>query len=68
MTTLGITNAQRNSLVGLEFLTRRMNVVPATTDEPETEVAEESAKKDVKAAKIDDADTKEQHFGRRQQS
>ncbi len=48
MTTVGVTNAARNSLVGLEFLTRRLNVVPATTDEP-VEVAEGS--KDTKDAK-----------------
>ncbi len=50
MTTLGITNAARNSLVGLEFLTRRMNIVPATTDEPDVEVAKGAEKNKDKTA------------------
>jgi hypothetical protein len=51
MTTIGITNAARNSLVGLEFLTRRMNVVPATTDEADAAIAENAkAKKEAKAS------------------
>jgi ketosteroid isomerase-like protein len=59
MTTLGITNAARNSLVGLEFLTRRMNVVPAASDDQTTDIAEGAqVKKDVKATKLDDADSK----------
>ena len=45
MTTIGITNAARNSLVGIEFLTRRINVVPVNTDEAVSEVAE--TKKDT---------------------
>ncbi|HEY9784233.1 MAG TPA: hypothetical protein V6D17_02455 [Candidatus Obscuribacterales bacterium] len=34
MATLGITNASRSHLMGITVLTRRLNVVPETTDEP----------------------------------
>lgn len=33
MATVGITNASRNSLMGIAFLTRRLNVVPTMDDE-----------------------------------
>ncbi len=39
MTTIGVTNAAKNSLVGFEFLTRRLNVVPASIEEAIPEVA-----------------------------
>jgi hypothetical protein len=32
MATIGITNASRNSLMGIEFLTRRLNVVPESEE------------------------------------
>lgn len=32
MATIGITNAQRNALMGIEFLTRRLNVVPTVEE------------------------------------
>ena len=34
MATIGITNRARNSLMGIAFLTRRLNVVPTMEDEP----------------------------------
>ncbi len=34
MATVGITNSARNSLMGIAFLTRRLNVVPAMEEEP----------------------------------
>jgi ketosteroid isomerase-like protein len=34
MATIGITNTARNSLMGIAFLTRRLNVIPAMTEEP----------------------------------
>jgi hypothetical protein len=34
MATVGITNSNRNSLMGIAFLTRRINVIPAMEEEP----------------------------------
>lgn len=34
MATVGITNSSRNSLMGIAFLTRRLNVVPTMEEEP----------------------------------
>lgn len=34
MATIGITNTARNSLMGIAFLTRRLNVIPAMEEEP----------------------------------
>jgi ketosteroid isomerase-like protein len=36
MATIGITNSSRNSLMGIAFLTRRLNVVPIMEEAPET--------------------------------
>ena len=46
MTKIGITNAAKNSLVGFEFLTRRLNVVPTAHDELGPTVAEKVESKD----------------------
>jgi len=51
MTKIGITNAAKNSLVGFEFLTRRLNVVPPTHDDAIPTVAERSENKDHVANK-----------------
>ena len=34
MATIGITNTARNSLMGIAFLTRRLNVIPTMEEEP----------------------------------
>ncbi|MBY0358960.1 MAG: ester cyclase [Candidatus Obscuribacterales bacterium] len=39
MATVGLTNASRNSLMGVAILTRRLNVVPVMEEEPKTEAA-----------------------------
>lgn len=39
MATIGVTNSARNSLMGIAFLTRRLNVVPAMEDLTETSTA-----------------------------
>jgi hypothetical protein len=49
MTKIGITNAAKNSLVGFEFLTRRLNVVPPTHDEVAPTVAEKVDNKEDEA-------------------
>lgn len=44
MATVGLTNASRNSLMGVAILTRRLNVVPAMEEEPkQTETAKAGA-------------------------
>ena len=48
MATIGITNTARSNLMGITFLTRRLNVVP-NIDEP---VDTKTAAKDSKTAKL----------------
>jgi hypothetical protein len=45
MATIGITNSARNSLMGIAFLTRRLNVVPAMEEEP-VKIVEKDKEKD----------------------
>jgi hypothetical protein len=49
MATIGITNAQRNALMGIEFLTRRLNVVP-TMEENGDKTAEKNGGSDNKVS------------------
>lgn len=42
MATIGITNTARNSLMGIAFLTRRLNIIPAMEEEPVKIVEKES--------------------------
>jgi hypothetical protein len=44
MATIGITNTARNSLMGIAFLTRRLNVIPTMEEEPVKIVKETEAK------------------------
>lgn len=44
MATIGITNTARNSLMGIAFLTRRLNVIPTMEEEPVKIVKDEPAK------------------------
>lgn len=44
MATIGITNTARNSLMGIAFLTRRLNVIPAMEEEPVKLVKEDKEK------------------------
>jgi ketosteroid isomerase-like protein len=44
MATIGITNTARNSLMGIAFLTRRLNVIPIMEEEPVKVVKEEGEK------------------------
>jgi hypothetical protein len=58
MATIGITNAQRNALMGIEFLTRRLNVVP-TMEEVADKTAEKERASDSKvSSKADPKDEK----------
>jgi ketosteroid isomerase-like protein len=47
MATIGITNSQRNALMGIEFLTRRLNVVPIMEA-----IADKTAEKSGSEAKV----------------
>ena len=42
MATIGVTNTARNSLMGIAFLTRRLNVIPSMEEEPVKVVKEPS--------------------------
>ncbi len=44
MATIGVTNSARNSLMGIAFLTRRLNVVPAMEEEAATASADAKEK------------------------
>lgn len=44
MATIGLTNSARNSLMGITFLTRRLNVIPTMEEEPKKEEEKETAK------------------------
>jgi ketosteroid isomerase-like protein len=41
MATIGITNTARNSLMGIAFLTRRLNVIPTMAEDPEIKVVKQ---------------------------
>lgn len=49
MATIGITNSSRNNLMGIEFLTRRLNVVPNTEEKAGEKTAEKKEKGKEKA-------------------
>ncbi len=51
MATIGVTNASRNSLMGIAFLTRRLNVVPNMEEESPTVTASDTSS--TKAAQKD---------------
>jgi len=55
MATIGITNSARSSLMGIEFLTRRLNVVP-NVEERGDSIAAESEKIDEKGHRTSDRD------------
>lgn len=46
MATIGVTNSARNSLMGIAFLTRRLNVVPQMEEPAETQTAQATDSKD----------------------
>jgi hypothetical protein len=48
MATVGITNSARNSLMGIAFFTRRINVIPNMEDE-QVKIVDKSASKDAAA-------------------
>jgi hypothetical protein len=57
MATIGVTNSTRNSLMGIAFITRRLNVVPVMEEIPETTTAAVKAEvKDATAAKSEPKD------------
>lgn len=56
MATIGITNQQKNALMGIEFLTRRLNVVP-TSEEGIDKTADKSAARDKVSGKSDASKT-----------
>ncbi|HEY9773446.1 MAG TPA: nuclear transport factor 2 family protein [Planktothrix sp.] len=63
MATIGITNQSRNNLMGIEFLTRRLNVVPKSEETPEAEItadAEKAAEKTEEKERREDEKKAEQ--------
>ncbi len=54
MATVGITNASKNSLMGISFLTRRLNVVPKSENLPVLAKAKTDEESDTPAAKGSD--------------
>ncbi len=59
MATVGITNATRSHLMGITVVTRRLNVIPQTIEDPadKTEVATKSDDEPAKKAESGDADS-----------
>jgi len=53
MATIGITNAQRNALMGIEFLTRRLNVVPTMEEVADRTAERESISESKVSSKAD---------------
>jgi hypothetical protein len=51
MATVGITNKEHSALMGIAFLTRRLNVVPAAQEEPGDEIVPKTASSETKAEK-----------------
>jgi len=50
MATIGITNSQRNALMGIEFLTRRLNVVPVIEEHTDKSVEKTASATDTKTS------------------
>jgi len=55
MATIGITNVQRNNLMGITFLTRRLNVVPNSEEREEAIITAEKTGKDIPGKLVDKA-------------
>lgn len=51
MATIGVTNSARNSLMGIAFLTRRLNVVPIMEETQDTSIVANSESKDKAESK-----------------
>ncbi len=59
MATIGITNSSRSSLMGIEFLTRRLNVVPNSEEKAEKTLL--SAEKERKSESLEEK-SRERHL------